>query len=86
MVSDLITNAAHERVLGHQKRIVNRLRDMADEIERASFGSTYVHPHSSLASSIVNILSWGFANLNLSILIEAAADAEFKERDDGAPA
>ncbi len=79
MTFDPSVDPRAERLFAHQARIAAQLRSLADRVERQkpAMSVRSAHPYASLASDIIHEVTWGVANLNLSSLTEAAADAEW---------
>lgn len=68
-----------ERVEDKIFRIANNLRRLADEVEREAarlnqFAAKDIPAGGETASNVVYAVAWGMANLNLNLLIQAAAD------------
>lgn len=78
---DEMVKYAHDQFLKAAVGITDDLRRMADEVEREivareRFGYGPNQLHQATAGAVVHTLSWGFANLNLSRLIDRASEAD----------
>jgi hypothetical protein len=75
MLRELYTDQLATRIAG----IAARLRSLADEIDREAervhrVSSVRAASASNIAHDVVHTLTWGFANLHMGSLVQAAAD------------
>jgi hypothetical protein len=87
-LNDRIQRDAEERYRRAVQRTANRLRDLAEEIERDGMrvrktklpDGTEVPDYGNAARDVVHAVQWGVANAHADRVVDAAVSADFAFR------